>query len=329
MSTIEARPDPVACGGEDRPDGPVLDLLPGRQVPLSLRASGPQTVVTRLLPQRQRRTVGAWCFVDHYGPDDLTGTAGMQVPPHPHTGLQTVSWLLEGAVHHRDSLGSDVLLEPGALGLMTAGRGIAHSERSPDDPAGPQGRLHGLQLWVALPEGARDGLPAFALHDNDLATLALDGGSARVFVGSLGGCTSPATTHTPLLGAELRLDPGATVTLPLSATYEHALVVAAGGLIVDDTPLAPGTLAYLGTGRETVTATSPEGTVALLLGGEPFTEELVMWWNFIGRSQAEVEEFRQTWNDGTGSFGHVEGDDERLLAPPLPGVPLKPRGRTG
>ena len=136
----------------------------------------------------------------------------MRIGPHPHTGLHTVTWLIQRrgrAPPH--SLGSEQPIRPGQVNLMTAGRGVSHAERSPDDPAGPQGRLHGLQLWVALPEGARDGLPAFALHDNDLATLALDGGSARVFVGSLGGCTSPATTHTPLLGAELRLDPGATV----------------------------------------------------------------------------------------------------------------------
>ena len=331
VSTTEARPEPVSCGNGATPDGPVLELLPGRRVPLSPRESGPQTEVTRLLPQRQRRTVGAWCFVDHYGPDDVSGGDGMQVAPHPHTGLQTVSWLLDGAIRHRDTLGSDVLLRPGALGLMTAGRGIAHSERSPDDR--PR-LLHGVQLWVALPEGDRDGDPAFALHDDDLATLPLEGGSVRVFVGSLGGASSPAGTRTPLLGAEVRLDPAASVTLPLPAAHEHALVVVEGTVTVDASPVQPGALAYLGTGRETLALSSADGGVALLLGGEPFEEELVMWWNFLGRSQAEIEGFRHAWNeDGTdadGLFGPVEGaDSDRMLAPPLPGVPLKPRGRTG
>ncbi len=331
MSTTEARPEPVSCGNGETPDGPVLDLLPGRRVPLSPRESGPQTVVTRLLPQRERRTVGAWCFVDHYGPDDVSDGAGMQVAPHPHTGLQTVSWLLDGVIRHRDTLGSDTLLRPGALGLMTAGRGIAHSERSPADR--PQW-LHGVQLWVALPEGARDGDPGFTLHDDDLATLQLDSGRVRVFVGALGTASSPARTHSPLLGAEVRLDAGAAVSVPLPANHEHALVVVEGTVAVDGTTVQPGALAYLGTGRDELALTSVDGAVALLLGGEPFDEELVMWWNFLGRSQAEIEAFRRTWNDdGTdpaGPFGRVEGADaDRMLAPPLPGVALKPRGRTG
>jgi redox-sensitive bicupin YhaK (pirin superfamily) len=336
MSTTDIRPEAVSCGGEPVPDGPTLELLPGRRVPLSPRESDPQTVVTRLLPQRERRTVGAWCFVDHYGPDDLGGTDGMQVAPHPHTGLQTASWLLDGLVRHRDSLGSDVLLRPGALGLMTAGRGIAHSERSPADRPD---LLHGVQLWVALPEAARRGEPQFALHDDDLPTVQGSGWSARVFVGSLAGASSPAVTHTPLLGAELRLAAGAATTLALAGSFEHAVVVVAGELLVDGARIAPGTLAYLGTGREALQASSPDGAVALLLGGEPFAEELVMWWNFIGRSQEEIERFRRDWNGsdtagsdtaGAGPFGRVVGDDDaRMLAPPLPGVALNPRGRTG
>ena len=345
MSTTDIRPEAVFCGGEPVPDGPSLELLPGRRVPLSPRESDPQTVVTRLLPQRERRTVGAWCFVDHYGPDDLSGTAGMQVAPHPHTGLQTVSWLLDGLVHHRDSLGSDVLLRPGALGLMTAGRGIAHSERSPVDRPD---LLHGVQLWVALPEAARRGDPAFALHDDDLPTVSGSGWSARLFVGSLAGASSPALTHTPLLGAEVRLDAGAGATLPLTGSFEHAVVVVRGELLVDGAEVAPGTLAYLGTGRGALDLSTRAGAVALLLGGEPFAEQLVMWWNFIGRSHEEIERFRAEWNGpagdaagdsagahpgataGTGAFGRVVGDDDaRMLAPALPGVALKPRGRTG
>jgi redox-sensitive bicupin YhaK (pirin superfamily) len=325
MSTTDARARTLGPGSDEVPDGPVLDLMPGRRVPLSPRQNGPDTVVTRLLPQRHRRTVGAWCFVDHYGPDDVSGSAGMQVAPHPHTGLQTVSWLLEGLVRHRDTLGSDVVLHPGALGLMTAGRGIAHSERSPAErPA----LLHGVQLWVVLPEAARRGEPAFVLHDNDLPTLRHGGVSTRVFVGSLDGASSPALTHTPLLGAEVRLDAGASDMLPVEPDFEHALVVVEGVAAIDETPVERGTLAYLGSGRTGIDLASPTGGVALLLGGTPFTEELVMWWNFIGRSQAEIERFRLAWNESD-EFGRVVGDDNgRLVAPPLPEVVLKPRGRT-
>jgi redox-sensitive bicupin YhaK (pirin superfamily) len=335
MSTTDIRPQAVTCGGEPVPDRPALDLLPGRRVPLSPRESDPQTVVTRLLPQRERRTVGAWCFVDHYGPDDLSGTAGMQVAPHPHTGLQTVSWLLDGVVRHRDSVGSDVLLTPGALGLMTAGRGIAHSERSPADRPD---LLHGVQLWVALPEAARRAEPRFALHDADLPTVRGSGWTARVFVGTLAGAASPAVAHTPLLGAEVRLDANAGATLAVTESFEHAVVVVSGQLLVDGATVSPGTLAYLGTGRRSLELSAPDGAVALLLGGEPFEEELVMWWNFIGRSSEEIERFRADWNGAdesadtaaTSVFGRVVGDDDtRMLAPPLPGVVLKPRGRTG
>ena len=329
MSTTDARPGAVTRVGDEHPQERTLELLPGRRVPLSPRQTDPQTVVTRLLPQRQRRTVGGWCFIDHYGPDDVSGNAGMQVGPHPHTGLQTVSWLLDGLVRHRDTLGNDVVLHPGALGLMTAGRGIAHSERSPTDRPT---LLHGVQLWVALPEAARRGEPAFTLHDDDLPTFRARGVSARVFVGSLGTVSSPAHTYTPLLGAEVRLERGAAVTLPLNVGFEHALVVVEGEVGVDDASVAPGRLAYLGLDREGLDLGSADGATALLLGGEPFGEELVMWWNFIGRSQAEIERFRLDWNDSAdpAGFGRVLGDPaDRMLAPPLPGVPLKPRGRVG
>jgi redox-sensitive bicupin YhaK (pirin superfamily) len=187
---------------------------------------------------------------------------------------------------------------------------------------------------VALPEAARSAEPRFALHDDDLPTVQGSGWSARVFVGTLAGAASPAVAHTALLGAEVRLDAGASATLAVTGSFEHAVVVVSGELLVDGAVVAPGTLAYLGTGRESLDVAAPDGAVALLLGGEPFTEELVMWWNFIGRSQEEIERFRADWNGSgaaaTAPFGPVVGDeDARMLAPALPGVPLKPRGRTG
>ncbi len=329
----------------------MFDLLAGRVVPLSPRrphrpmvagvdgeSTAPNdTVVTRLLPQRERRTVGAWCFVDHYGPDDVRDSAGMQVAPHPHTGLQTVSWLFEGDVRHRDTLGSDALLQPDVLGLMTAGRGIAHSERSPRRRAA---RLHGVQLWVALPDGARDVAPAFELH-RDLPVLTPTAGArVRVMFGELGGVRSPAATFSPIVGADLDLDRGVSVTLPLDPTHEHALVVATGGVRVRGASaaaggVAPGVLAYLGEGRAevTLTANRTSGARVLLLGGQPFEERLVMWWNFIGRSQSDIELARKAWNDEDTArevFGSVRADTgPRMLAPPMPRVALRPRGRTG
>ncbi|MGX5657651.1 pirin family protein [Geodermatophilus nigrescens] len=321
MSTSEPRPTARAVGGlDDTAAGPALDLLPAKEVVL-----GPGTPVRRLLPTFGRRMVGAWAFVDHYGPDDVAATAGMQVTPHPHTGLQTVSWLIEGSVHHRDSLGSDVTFGPRQLALMTAGHGIAHSEQSPV----PHPRfLHGAQLWVALPDGARDTAPAFE-HHATLPGFASDGLTATVLMGSFGGATSPGTAYSPLVGVDLDLAAGADVEVPLEADFEHALLGAAGGADVEGAPLAHGAMVYLGTGRRSVRIRTDAPTRLLLLGGEPFEERLVMWWNFVGRSGEEITEYAERWNDGDARFGAVPGfgEDERQLAPALPPVPLKARGR--
>ncbi|MGH3498710.1 MAG: pirin family protein [Nocardioidaceae bacterium] len=332
MSNLERDPQQTEATG-DCPEGPVFEVSPGRLVPLSPRrprdrADGrprDETIVNRLLPQRHRRMVGAWCFVDHYGPDDISETAGMQVAPHPHTGLQTVSWLVEGAVHHRDTIGSDALVRPGELGLMTAGRGIAHSERSPSDRPSV---LHGLQLWVALPEAARHSAPAFE-HHTDLPRWTSRGAVATVLLGRVGDAVSAATTFTPIVGAELITDAGADVALPLNPAYEHAIVVADGAVSTDDGDVKPGELAYLGTARDSLRFRSSDGARLLLLGGEPFEERIVMWWNFIGRSHDEIVDSANAWNTGA-AFGSVVGDDgPPIPAPPMPGVALKSRGRTG
>ncbi|SNS94607.1 hypothetical protein SAMN04488107_4398 [Geodermatophilus saharensis] len=321
MSDTEPRPTPREVGGLDATAaGPALDLLPGREVML-----GPGTPVRRLLPTLGRRMVGAWAFVDHYGPDDVSGSAGMQVTPHPHTGLQTVSWLIEGRVHHRDSLGSDVVFGPRELALMTAGHGIAHAEQSPV----PHPRfLHGAQLWVALPEAARDTAPAFE-HHATLPGFTSDGLTATVLLGGFGGATSPGTAHTPIVGVDLDLAAGADVEVPLEPDFEHVLLGAAGGAEVEGAPLAHGAMVYLGTGRRSVRIRTGAPARLLLLGGEPFGERLVMWWNFVGRTGEEIVEFAERWNAEDERFGAVPGfgGDERQLAPALPPVPLKARGR--
>jgi quercetin 2,3-dioxygenase len=294
---------------------------------------GRTTHVRRLVPNKTRRMIGAWCFLDHYGPDDIKTTGGMWVPPHPHTGLQTVTWLFEGLGLHTDSLGSHQLIRPGQLNVMTAGAGICHAEVSPED-APPL--LHGVQLWVCLPDEVRDAVRPDFTHLPELPTHTEHGATLRVLVGSLAGETSPAPTYTPLVGAELRLEPGARATVPLDTSFEYGVLVAQGSVEVEGVEVERNGMSYLGLGRTELTfqAAGDQDAVALLLGGEPFDEQIVMWWNFIGRSHEEIVEQRAAWNgDGIDfrppRFGVVEEfDGDRLLAPPMPNSRLRPRGRS-
>jgi hypothetical protein len=302
--------------------GPTSVLLPGHDVPL-----GRYTTVRRLLPQRTLRMVGAWCFVDHFGPDDVADRPGMQIPPHPHTGLQTVTWLAAGEVLHRDSLGSLQSVLPGQLNLMTAGHGIAHSEESP--PRHPP-EMHGLQLWIALPETARHGEPRFE-HHPAVPVLADpgDGVTVSVVAGELAGERSPARLHSPLVGAELALAPGARRRLPLRPEFEYGVLAMAGAGAVDGEPLTPGALRYLAAGRDAVEVTSAGGARLVLLGGEPFGEPLVMWWNFVARSHEEIAAAHADWAAGR-RFGEVPGyPGDRLPAPAMPTVRLRARLRDG
>jgi quercetin 2,3-dioxygenase len=302
-------------------DTPDSVLLPGHDVPL-----GRYTTVRRLLPQRPRRMVGAWCFVDHFGPDDVAGTPGMRVPPHPHTGLQTVTWLVEGEVLHRDSLGSLATVRPGQLNLMTAGSGIAHSEESPPDH--PPG-MHGLQLWVALPETARHAGAAFAHHRE--VPVVRDGDlTVTVVVGEIAAVASPARVASPLVGAELSLAGTAPARLPLEPNFEYAVLVMTGAAEVAGTGLVPGSLLYLGSGRTHLEFHSESGPARLfLLGGEPFDEPLVMWWHFVGRSHEEIAAARDDWAAGR-RYGLVSGyQGDPLPAPAMPTTRLKARDRHG
>jgi redox-sensitive bicupin YhaK (pirin superfamily) len=289
----------------------VEEFFEAREVPLG----GVRGVhVDRVLPQRGLPTVGAWCFLDKFGPH----ITEMLVLPHPHIGLQTVTWPLVGEIRHRDSVGSDVILRPGQLNLMTSGRGVVHSEVSVGEIA-----LHALQLWVALPHEATGIGPTFE-HHPVLPVYRSPGIEATVFMGSLGDVTSPAKAYTPLVGAQLDVTEG---TIPLRPDWEYALLVISGGLHVADVELAPGPLLYLGTGRESLTMTGP--AEAILLGGEPFPDDLVMWWNFVGRSHDEIAQARADWeNADPQRFGLVEGHGtDRIPAPGLPNLRLKPRKR--
>jgi redox-sensitive bicupin YhaK (pirin superfamily) len=320
MSNLDVKPAATVCGGRDDVSAaPVRDLLTGRTVPL-----GESTVVRRLLPNLGRRMVGAWCFVDHYGPDDIAREPGMQVPPHPHMGLQTVSWLHEGEVLHRDSLGSKQTVRPRELGLMTSGRGISHSEESPRDHA-PY--LHGAQLWVALPDAHRDIAPAFEHHAELPEVTGGSGLHATVILGEVDGARSPGTVHTPIVGADLSLASGAAARLPLERDFEYAVLAMSGETEVDGVRVTPGSLLYLGSGRTSLPLSADNESEVMLLGGEPFAEKILMWWNFVGRSAEEITEAREDWNCAD-RFGEVHGyAGSRLEAPALPPTPLKPRGR--
>jgi quercetin 2,3-dioxygenase len=292
------------------------ELFEARAVPLG----GVRAIkVDRLLPHRKLPTVGAWCFLDRFGPqgDDMT------VLPHPHIGLQTVTWPFAGEIRHRDSLGSDVVIRPGQLNLMTAGHGVSHSEFS----LGDRPLLDGLQLWLALRADSAGVAPAFEQH-TELPKFVADGLEATVFVGQLGDVASPATTYTPLVGADFRLGAGDTATVPLRQDFEHALLVVDGSLDVAGVSLTSGPMVYLGTGRDELTVHSDQGAHAILLGGEPFPDELVMWWNFVGRSHEEIERARVDWEGAAERFGTVDGHSgQRIPAPALPGVRLTPRRR--
>ncbi|MEO5981981.1 MAG: pirin family protein [Pedococcus sp.] len=320
MSNTETMPQETVCA--DSPSAAAVEVLAPRDVPLG----GPRAMtVRRTLPQRRRSLIGAWCFADHYGPDDVAASGGMDVPPHPHVGLQTVSWLFAGEVEHRDSLGTHAVVRPGELNLMTGGHGVAHSEVST-----PGTRvLHGVQLWVALPDADRHAPRDFQHFAPTPARI--DGATVSVFLGSLAGQTSPVETFTPLLGAEVVLDAGATVELGLDAAYEHGVLADSDGLTVGGSDVARGSLAHLPTGRSQLRITNgtDEPARALLLGGPPFEEEILMWWNFVGRTHEEIVAAREEWMAHSERFGAVQGyagDVQHLPAPVIPAVRIHPRG---
>jgi quercetin 2,3-dioxygenase len=318
MSDLDLKPDEYVCGSLDG-QGPEELLITARKVWL-----GKTTQVARALPDAQLRMIGAWCFLDHYGPEDIGDSPGMRVWAHPHTGLQTVSWLLEGEVEHRDGLGSRALVKPGQLNIMTAGHGIVHSELSlADKPP----TLHGVQLWVALPDADRDIAPQFHSFA-DLPDLDRPGVTGKVLIGVLDGVRSPAHSYTPLCAADVELAPGTSVALEVQPEFEYGVFVVAGAVQAQNTTVVVDQLVYLGHGRDRIELSSATGGRVIILGGQPFEEELVMWWNFVGRSHAEIVEFRTAWETRDARFAPVVSRDEKVMeAPPLPSVQLKPRPR--
>ena len=325
MSILKAAPKEIICSAAPSAG---MEILAPREVPLG----GPRAMpVLRTLPQRRRTLIGAWCAADHYGPLDVIRSGGMDLPPHPHTGLQTVSWLFSGEVEHRDSAGVRALIRPGELNVMTAGAGICHSEVS----TSATDVLDGFQLWIALPAEGRDTARAFEHYVP--VSICRPGATIRVFVGDLpaaDGERSPVHTFTPLLGAQIDLAARARIMLDIDPAFEHGVLVGEGIVEVRGAVLSRGAMAYQGPGHSSVSCSNrgPGMARVLLLGGTPFTEELVMWWNFIGRSHEDIVAYRELWLRHDVRFGAVDGyrgTVARLPAPPLPNVTLRPRRARG
>lgn len=256
--------------------------------------------VRRSLPTRARRSVGPWCFADHLGPLALRPGESADVAPHPHCGLQTVTWLFEGEFLHRDSLGSEQAIRPGQLNLMSAGYGVAHAE---EDPSHYGHRLHGIQLWVAQPDVTRLGPAAFEHHDA-MPRVELDAGAATILLGTLHGVSSSARRDDELVGAELQLGVGASV-LEVSEQYEYGVIGIAGEVHVAGVTVVPGAMAYLAPGRSEVVLDALSPSTVMLVGGVPLSEPLVMWWNFVARSRDEIVAAYTSWSARDERFGPV------------------------
>lgn len=307
MSNLAPSSTPERCSAAVE-STPVIESYAAREARL-----GPGLVIRRALPLKERRLVGPWCFFDHFGPVGFTSGKPIDVAPHPHIGLQTVTWLIEGEVLHNDSLGYQALIRPGQLNLMTAGRGIAHSEETPRENSG---RIHGIQLWVALPDSKRQSESAFD-HYDAVPQVELQGGRVAVVIGEIAGARSPAKAYSPIVGAEIVIERNARLELPLDALFEHAIVVLEGALDLEGQHLQPGALHYLGTHCERLQIAAANSARAFLIGGTPFGENVLLWWNFVARTPEEIAQARADWEQRR-RFGEVKAyRGTRLEAPTL------------
>lgn len=296
---------------------PVRQLLPTRDAVL-----GEGMTIRRALPNRLRRMIGAWCFLDHFGPLDVTQGDGMRVGPHPHIGLQTFTWPLAGEILHRDSLGFEQLIRPGQVNLMTAGRGISHSEESPQQRSA---LLHGAQLWIALPDEHRHCEPAFE-HYPQLPVLDRGGFRVTVLAGEALGERAPTRVLSPLVALDFTSNGEAAIEIAVRSDFEYGAMVLQGEADIEGQAVGIGQLLYLGCGRERLQlrCVPRDGldTRLLLIGGAPFGEEVLLWWNFVGRDRQELARASAEWNAGDARFGTVHGYPGERLEAPLPPWPL-------
>lgn len=307
-------------------DGFAPVIFPPRDVPL-VGSDGMR--VNRLLPQRSVSLIGGWCFLDHFGP----GEPAMRVAGHPHTGLQTVTWLFSGSVRHKDALGTDIVVQPGELNLMTSGRAISHTEYSQGSEP-----LHGVQLWTALPSEHRFTESHFEhfipeperVGDHELA----------VFIGELVGANSPVRVYSPMVGAEIRFASTEAAVIPVNETWQYGIFADSGPVTVNGHVIPAGHLAYFEPGETKLRLSAElEGehpVRAILIGGEPVDEEIIMWWNLIARENDEIVDWRSNWQTAIGveDGGDPEmflplvertNDDPEIPAPKLPPGKIHPR----
>ncbi len=273
---------------------------------------GDNIPIRRALPHADRKTIGAWCFLDHFGPLDLANTEGLRIGPHPHIGLQTFTYPLVGEILHRDSLGSKQKIQAGQVNLMTAGKGISHSEESLPDTV-----LHGVQLWIALPDSARHMEPNF-IHHEKLPVIKLDTLQIKVLAGEFLNSTSPVKVYSPLVGLELIALEDTTTHLPLNPKFEYGILPLIGTIEIANEIVDIDTLLYLPSGRPNTQVHIPKGSRILIIGGEPFHEDILIWWNFVARTKEEMIQAAKAWDNHT-QFGEVIGfKGDRLIPPPLP-----------
>ena len=273
--------------------------------------------VRRTLPAKSRRMVGPFIFVDQFGPARLPAGTGMDVRPHPHINLATVTYLFEGAIEHRDSIGSHQVIKPGAVNLMTAGSGIVHSERSPSAERADGPSLYGMQTWLALPDGKEELDPAFEHVDgNGLPLVEGDGISARVLMGSLWGKTAGVTQHSQTIYADIVLEAGASIPIDAVAD-ERAVLVTEGQASLDGDRLEPFTLYVMAPGQP-MTLSAETAARVMLLGGEAFPTQRHVFWNFVSSSRDRINQAKEDWK--ARRFPLVPGDEQEFI--PLPEVPL-------
>ena len=272
--------------------------------------------VRRTLPSKGRTMVGPFIFVDQFGPAHFDIGAGMDVRPHPHINLAAVTYLFEGAIDHRDSLGTLATIRPGALNLMTAGRGIVHSERTPHPERAAGSPISGMQTWLALPDRKEEIDPAFEhVAEDELPLIKSDGISARVIMGSLWGATAPTTQHSATIYADILMNAGATIPIDADAD-ERAVLLANGEASLDGERLVTHSLYVLKPGQS-MTLRAESNARVMLLGGEAFTTPRHVWWNFVSSSRDRIHQAKSDWR--AGKFPLVQGDDKEFI--PIPQVP--------
>ncbi|MEA5444380.1 pirin family protein [Gammaproteobacteria bacterium AB-CW1] len=309
MTTAEGDRDCIDLDCANKEQQPTIQRLQARHSDVG------GIPVARSLPTRGRRLIGHWCFLDHAGPARFAPDSdGMQVGPHPHTCLQTFTWMIKGKLLHRDSLGYEQIIRPGQVNLMTAGAGISHTEASLPG----ESDLHAAQLWIALPHEDRHTAPRFD-HYPELPRFEQDGFQATLLMGEQGEHRAPTLSFSPLLGMDLAWPEAARTQFSLRPDFEYGILPLEGGIDIEGEHFAENELAYLGLGRDRVAIASEQAGRALLIGGEPMPGRIHMWWNFVGHSREEIEEAQKDWEAGAERFGHIPRPNRpRLEAPPIP-----------